>query len=56
MGFFDRPDKEISRLHREAEDLASKAKYAKPDDAARMRAQATRLVKRAAFVRGTRED
>lgn len=56
MGFFDQPDKAINDLHNKAEDLASKAKFAKPEDAAKMRREATRLVRKAAFVRGTKED
>lgn len=55
MGFYDRPDKAIKDLHNKAHDLATQAKYAKPEDAAKMRRAATRLVRKAAFVRGTRD-
>lgn len=56
MGFFDRPDKAIDQLHRKAEDLAAQAKFAKPERAEQLRREATRLTRKAAFVRGNREE
>lgn len=57
MGFFDRPDKAIADLHQKAEDLATQAKHAKdPKRADHLRSEATRLTRKAAFVRGNRED
>lgn len=55
MGFFDRPDKAIDDLHKQAENLAARAKYETPEKAAKTRREATRLVRKAAFVRGTKE-
>lgn len=57
MGFFDRPDKAIDQLHKQAEELATQAKFAKdPKRAAYLRSEATRVTRKAAFVRGNRED
>lgn len=55
MGWFDRPDKAIDDLHKKAEELATQAKFAKPERAAQLRREATRLTRKAAFVRGNRE-
>lgn len=57
MGFFDRPDKAIDQLHKRAEELATQAKHARdPKRANHLRSEATRLTRKAAFVRGNRED
>jgi hypothetical protein len=57
MGWFDNPDRAIKDLHRQAEEAATRAKFAKdPKKAERYRREATRLTKKAAFVRGLRDE
>jgi hypothetical protein len=57
MGWFDNPDRAIKDLHRQAEEAATRAKFAKdPKKAERYRKEATRLTRKAAFVRGLRDE